>query len=291
MLKQAFTGITLSNIQQKSHIVSIKGQQVQYWELHPEKPQTILMLKGFRSGDHGLIPFAQQFENYRVILPCYPGYGQSDELPGLHTAKAYAIFIEDFIHHLKLQKLIVIAHSFGTLVALLQVISNPQPIHKLVLITPIPSPNLRSRFASLYFVIGRLLPASLSYRWLTNRLFQNALRNYVTLTKDPKLRSTIMEEGEIELRELKPLINIQNFLSVQSVRPGQLLKQLATPTLIIAGTRDRLIRWQDIQATYQSPHITSTTYDMGHYAPLEIPAELAQMIKSWLSQTKTGRLS
>jgi len=190
--------------------------------------------------------------------------------------------------HLDLTGITIIGHSFGTLVGLIYVINNPGRIKNMVLIAPIPKPNLSVKTSSLYFHIGKILPSPINYRWLTSRLIQDPIRKYVIQTKYPDIHAEIMDEGEQELRELKPKINTQNFLSVNQINAGDWLKKLSTPTLVIAGDKDRLTKPRDVIRTYRRPGIDLKIIPgMGHYAPSEIPDQLEKTIQKWLDTTNT----
>src|SRR4051812_40422136 len=179
------------------------------------------MLRGFRSSDRGLIKFALEFKDYNVIIPSYPGYDATEELEERHTALAYANFIRDFAGFLDLKNVTLIGHSFGTLVGLIYATEHPGRIKNLILIAPIPKPNATVKASSLYFRIGQILPPPLDYKGLTSRLIQDPIRHYVIQSKHPDITAEIMAEGEQELRELKPKINTENFISVGEINPEQ----------------------------------------------------------------------
>ena len=241
------------------------------------------MLRGFRSSDEGLMKLAEEFSGYHLIIPDFPGYGQTAELEVDHSVKAYAEVIASLITWLGLKDIILMGHSFGALVGLVCAGDHPEAISKLVLIAPVPRPSLLSRASSIYFLIGRALPSPLKRHWLTNRTIHRPMRNFVARTHDPVIHAEVMLEGERELRELRPNINIENYLSLVSCDPTLWIQRLAMPTLVVTGDADRLTRVPDVISTYQSPRITIRVLQgLGHYSPSENPAEVAQQIQAWL---------
>ena len=276
---------------QNSHCVELSGLNVHYWEHGPHLPKTVVMLRGFRSSDEGLMSLAAQFSDFHLIIPDFPGYGQTDELTIPHTVSAYAKVIFDLLISLKLKEITLIGHSFGGLVALVCASQHPELISKLVLIAPVSKPNIISRFTSLYYIIGRVLPEPLGRHWLTSRSIHQPIRNYVVRTQDPQLHAQIMSEGERELKELRPNINIENYLSLINFDPTQWLEQLEVHALVIAGDKDRLTRPSDIIDTYSSEMVTIKIIEgLGHYSPTENPAELRQLCQAWFSE-ETGKIN
>ena len=226
---------------------------------------------------------AEQFSAYHLIIPDFPGYGQTAELDIDHSVKAYADVIGSLIKQLGIKNITLMGHSFGALVGLVCAADHPESIMRLVLIAPVPKPNLISRASSIYFLIGRALPAPLDHRWLTNRTIHRPVRSFIVRTNDPIIQAEIMREGERELKELRPNINVENYLSLVSCDPAQWIHKLVVPTLIITGDADRLTRVADIVNTYQSPLITIRVIaGLGHFAPSENPAEVAQQVQAWI---------
>ncbi len=267
------------------NVVNVDGLATSYRESNPTASQTILMLRGFRTSDRGLLVLARKFSGYHLIIPDLPGYGQTQELPGGNTIPAYAEFVARFCDLLDLHDVTILGHSLGAHVGLAYAAKHPQRVKNLVLISPIPRPNLMSRAVSLYYQIGRALPAPLEHGWLTNRKVHQTIRKFVVRTNDPVLREQIMREGERELKELRPNVNVENFLSLVSTDPEYYIPHLSVPTLVLAGDLDRLTRLSDVVNAYQHPLIELRVIKgMGHYGPSEIPGEISAIVMSWLQR-------
>ncbi len=280
---------SLKQLQQNSHIVRINDLNVNYWESGAHLKPTIVMLHGFRSSHEGLMKLAQEFPDHHLIIPDFPGYGETDELTDKHTVGAYAKFVAAFIHHLDLDNVTLLGHSFGALIALTYAAEHPGHVLNLVLISPVPKPTIVSRAGTLYYRIGGALPAPLNRHWLTNRTLHRPVRSLIVRADDPILRAEVMSEGEKELDVLKPHINVQNYLSLASIDPTPWIDKIETPILVITGDADPLTHLSDVTRTYDRPGVTfEIIHGMGHFAPAEIPARIAETARTWL-QAKDGR--
>lgn len=247
------------------------------------------MLHGFRSSHEGLMKLAHEFPEHHLIIPDFPGYGQTDELGDKHTVGAYAEFVANFLDELDLKNVTLLGHSFGALIALTYAAENPGRVLDLVLISPVPKPTIVSRAGTLYYRIGGALPAPLNRHWLTNRTIHRPVRSLIVRADDPVLRAEVMSEGEKELEVLKPHINVQNYLSLASIDPSPWLDKIDRPILVIAGDADPLTHLSDVTRTYTHPSVTLKIIPgMGHFAPAEIPARIAETARQWL---KTGQNS
>lgn len=275
----------MSEAQDHSHITVVDGLAVHYWESNPKAPHTLVMLHGFRSSHQGLMKLAQEFPEHHLIIPDFPGYGLTQELEGeRHTIAAYADVIGGLLDKLDLHSVTLMGHSFGALVGLAYAAEHPERVLNLVMISPVPKPNLVSRAGGLYYLIGSALPAPLDKHWLTSRRLQRPVRNFVSRNDDPLIHAEVMDEGERELDDLRPNINLENYFSLANVHPDEWLEQLSIPTLIVAGDADRLTRLSDVIHSYEHPLVRIETIEgMGHFAPAEIPAEISHTVQAWLN--------
>jgi pimeloyl-ACP methyl ester carboxylesterase len=277
----------MSDVRENSHLITIRGLTVHYWESNPHLERTLVMLHGFRSSHQGLMKLAHEFPDHHLIIPDFPGYGLTDELAGEHTVPAYADVIAGLIAALKLTQVTLIGHSFGALVGLAYASEHADRLLNLVMVSPVPKPTLVSRAGGLYYLIGRALPAPLDRHWLTSRRLQRPVREFVMRTNDPVIHAEVMSEGERELEDLRPNINLENYFSLASINPSDWLENLNVPTLIVAGDSDRVTRLSDVVHTYQHPLVTIQVIEgMGHFAPAEIPAEISHTVQAWLTSER-----
>lgn len=275
----------MSDYDTTPQFIHLGGLKIAYWESNAHATHTLVLLHGFRSSHQGLMKLAQGFPDHHLIIPDFPGYGQTDELDGEHNVETYANVIGGLVAALDLRDITIMGHSFGALVGLAYTAAHPGRVRNLVLISPVPKFNLMNKAGSLYYLIGRALPAPLDRQWLTSRALQRPMRNFVMRTNDPVLHSEVMSEGERELKNLRTNVNLENYFSLATVDPTVWLDSLQVPALVVAGDSDRLTRLSDVIHTYQCPAVSFSVIEgMGHFAPAEIPAEISHRVQTWLSE-------
>lgn len=268
-------------------MITIGGKRIHYWESNPDKHPVLLMLHGFRSSHQGLMKLAARFPDFHLVIPDFPGYGMTDEIVGQQDLAVYPRFIESFINTIRIKDFAIIGHSFGAVVGLMYAASNPTRVNQLILVSPVPKANLISRAGAFYYLVGRALPAPLDKKWLTIRTLQRPVRALVIQTHDPIVYADVMAEGELELEALNPKVNIENYLSLAAFEPVSWVTRISIPILVIAGDADRLTPLADIKSSYQSDHTTLKVISgMGHFAPAEIPVEIATVVHEWLTEIK-----
>ena len=91
------------------------------------KLPVIIMIHGFRGTHHGLELIAKHLENFQVIVPDLPGFGESKPLSGEHSIDNYVKWLYEFIDNLKLSEPpILLGHSFGSIITCL-LYTSPSP--------------------------------------------------------------------------------------------------------------------------------------------------------------------
>ena len=87
-----------------------------YYDLAGEGSRRVLLLHGWGC-DHSLMkPVADSLKNdFRILMPDFPGHGQSPEPPEPWGVSDYAGQIVELMHQLDFVPSAVIAHSFGSL--------------------------------------------------------------------------------------------------------------------------------------------------------------------------------
>ncbi len=78
----------------------------------------LVFLHGYLSTKESFTPQIDYFSAfYRVTAFDFPGFGQSDPIPAAWSVGDYADFTQNFLRERKIEKPLVIAHSFGGRVA------------------------------------------------------------------------------------------------------------------------------------------------------------------------------
>lgn len=118
-----------------------KPVQMAYMDVRPDSParKTVVLLHGKNFNGYywkDVIAFLVK-SNYRVIVPDQPGWGRSDK-PDLHYSfHLLACATRQLLDTLKVQKIVLVGHSMGGMLAARFAMLYPDKIDKLVLENPI----------------------------------------------------------------------------------------------------------------------------------------------------------
>jgi pimeloyl-ACP methyl ester carboxylesterase len=274
------------------HEILIKDSHLSYWAYNTGRQETIVMLHGFRGNHLGLADIISFLPHYNIIVPDLPGLGASTAMPNIrHDVDGYASCVEELIGKLKLHQPVLAGHSFGTLVAAKIAVDHPSLISKLVLISPIATPQITSsppilmNLTRLFYWFGCKLPTKLGQRVLASRLFVRALCYLLVKTPDKQVRESVYAH---HLNNIDPHHNMrvidESFGS--SITQGVVSKaaKIQNPTLVITGACDNMVpvATQKQLADALPKGELVIIPDVGHLAHLEAPEAIAKAIESFL---------
>ncbi|TNC21314.1 alpha/beta fold hydrolase [Amycolatopsis alkalitolerans] len=231
----------------------ICGADLHYWVYRDELAagaRTVLMVHGLRGTHHGLELIAEALPGRRVVIPDLPGFGDSGPLAGRrHDVDGYAHAVVALIERLggRTRPVVLLGHSFGSVVAARVASSAPELVHRLVLVNPIATPALRgprvvmSGLTSAYYALGAALPARLGRSWLSSKWLVLAASRAMTRTRDEGLRRFI-DESHLRYfsRFHSPAILAETFQASVKSTVADYADALSTPTLLIAGETDEI---------------------------------------------------
>jgi pimeloyl-ACP methyl ester carboxylesterase len=263
----------------------------------------VRILESGDSGDvdvvmlHGWVASAYSFRHELESLPklgahCIAvdlrGFGLSDKpsARGSYTLDAYVADLDALLDELSLLRVVLVGHSMGGGIALAYALSRPERVRGLVLVSP-------TGIVPVAFLgIPRLMPRMLAARggrrlvprwlagWILRHLaYSNASRvaegdvdEYWAPTQLPGLE--LAARASAEEFDWRPLAATQ-------------LERLATPSLVILGRKDRLIR-DAAPVAGSIPGATVRELDAGHVAHEERPDEANQLVASFLNQVRNA---
>jgi pimeloyl-ACP methyl ester carboxylesterase len=224
-LKKAILSIRRSEVCMRE---TICGAEV-YYEQHGQGKPDVLLLHGWGCDASIWRPVAARLAaRARVIVPDFPGHGQSGRPPVPWGAEEYAAMVAALIRTLGIEGCDVVGHSHGGRIALLLAATEPALVGKLVLtgaagLRRAPTPAQRRRQAA-YRRLRKLagaLGAVKPLRPLAETLAERLRRQY---------GSPDYNALDAEMR--KTFVKIVNF----DVLP--FLPRVAAPTLLLWGTGD-----------------------------------------------------
>lgn len=112
--------------------VDVDGQAMAYREAGPADGRVLLLLHGFPTSSHmfrDLIPMLA--DQYRVIAPDLPGFGQSD-LPAKLSFEGMATAATRFTEVLGLSRFAIYIFDYGAPVGLRMALAHPQRISAII---------------------------------------------------------------------------------------------------------------------------------------------------------------
>ena len=192
--------------------IEIQGMSIHY--IQYGKGKDIILLHGWGQNIEMMKPLGDNFcDRFRITILDLPGFGESDEPKEAWNIGRYVELLEEFMKSLKIEKPIVMGHSFGGRIAIRY--SATHPIEKLILFG---SPCIRSN-ENLSLKV-RLL------KKIKKLPGMNAIGEYMKQfigSRDYKAASPIMRQTLVEV--------VNEDLS-------EYAKKIEEPTLLIWGEQD-----------------------------------------------------
>ena len=193
------------------------------YEITGAGEKTVLLLHGWGGSTQSWLPVARDLAaDFKVINIDFPGFGESPEPEESWTVTEYTELIYRFITSLGLDKIYIIAHSFGGRVALLLSSTHPELVEKQVLTG---CAGIKPETSGSGFKLSSLYDNGLAHKLLGDKgvkKLQNAVRSHFG-SADYKNASPVMREV------LKNVLN-------QDLRCC--LKDITASTLLIFGQYD-----------------------------------------------------
>ena len=136
------------------------GLVAHYWRQGTGDPVLYLRSMVVPAGDDAFL--ARLAEGHDVIVPLFPGFASLDELTELGNGHDLALYFDDLIRVLGIERLQLLGHSFGGFVAAEVAAHFPERIASLALVAPFglwsedePTPDLaRYRPAKLFNILS-----------------------------------------------------------------------------------------------------------------------------------------
>jgi pimeloyl-ACP methyl ester carboxylesterase len=236
-------------------VAIVNGSKTVFWQYAidtaPRRADnvSVVLVHGFRGDHHGLEAIASQVNAHRVIVPDLPGFGESDALMNgnssvPHSLENLAQWLAHFIAQVTTGRVILVGHSFGTLVVA-AALKFGAAADRIVLINPISSPALKgprgalSKLALGYYRLGRHLPHRLGMGLLRHPFIVRFMSGVMTKTTDKELQSWIHREHHTHFSSFSDRKSLyEAFESSISHTVTEYAGFFNAPTSIIAADRD-----------------------------------------------------
>jgi pimeloyl-ACP methyl ester carboxylesterase len=279
------------------------GARVRYWTYAGRESRdddaVMLLVHGFRGDHHGLALIAEALASrWDVVVPDLPGFGKSEPLTTReHDVAAYADVVSDLVHLIGNRPVVLVGHSFGSVVAAAIAARRPGPVAGLALINPICEPALESsaRVPSLAAAAFYRVCASLPGRWGNTLVRSSVVTRISSLlmmkTKDPELRRFINGQHDAYFGSFASrTVVLQAYRAsirdtVRDSAPG-----VDVPTLLVAAEKDDLgsVPGQErLAETFPNARL-EVIPDVGHLIHYETPRRAAAMIDGFVDELELG---
>lgn len=273
----------------EENFIEINRGKFFYWEKNREKKETIIFLHGFPGNHKGLTEFAEEFDNFRLIIPDLPDCGKSHSLDKKHELKNYAEWLDGFLEKLSIDKCIVIGHSFGARLALFFGGNYKKRAEKIVLIVPVLGiSGFVSFLGFLEYKIAEVLPKRLKKMWLANDLFQEISKHVISKTKSKKKRDEIMSQDKEEFKRFNAQTAIELFNDVEKTDLFSAAEKINVPSLVVSAEKDEIAPVGSLEklAKKIEKGDLEIIKNSGHLVPVEEPAITAELVNKWISRFK-----
>lgn len=251
-----------------------------YYEVHGEgAPLVLIAGLGYPLWQwHLMVPYLEK--HFRVIAFDNRGVGQSDKPAGPYTASMLAKDTVGLLDALGIDKAVVMGHSMGGFVAQAIALEYPQKVEKLILCStnfggPRHIPVTPEAMAVLADVTSDPVTR-----------FKNGL--VVSTAPGWAERNPEMIQKWIEWRAANPIepVHYQAQLAVglgllpEAAAFESKLPKVSAPTLILFGAHDKVVppANADLLAKQIAGSQIRILPDAGHFFPLEVPEEAAQVV-------------
>ncbi len=245
----------------------IKGVETNYKIIGQGRAVLILHGWGSSPDSWNTVQEILSGQGLRVISPDFPGFGKSETPESAWNLDDYLAWTVEFIDFLKLDKLIIIGHSFGGRVAIKLSAKYPEKVEKLILCGAAgikPKLTVKQKL-----VLGT---AKAGNFFFSNRLLKNAARKifYTFLShKDYVKANPIMKE-------------IMKKVLAEDLFP--ILSQINAETLLIWGEKDKMVplKYGRIMEREIKDAKLKIISGAGHSVYKEVPEKTASIISEFL---------
>lgn len=276
----------------REHSMTLLGSKLHYWAYGPLRGAPVIVaVHGFRGTHHGLERIVGAAPGYTWIVPDLPGFGASTPMAGpAHDVGGYAHLVREFVKAVTRpgEDVVLLGHSFGSIVAASVATDPPANVSRLVLVNPIArKPRLLGRLGTrLYFAVGGLLNEEHARRFFSDSRTVDAMSLKLTKTRDKPTRAYVRGQHRAYFSDYANKQTLRDAFKASVGRTvGEFAAKITVPTLLIAGSRDEIAPIGDqykLLDKMRSPTELAVIENVGHLTHYETPADVATYIRAFL---------
>ena len=276
--------------------VDVDGVRLHYIERGEGPPLVLLHGNGLFANDFessGLLDKAAQ--THRVIAFDRPGFGYSDRPPGTEwTPEAQARLIWQALHALRVERPIVVGHSWGTLVALAMALDFPQYVRGIVLVSGyfFPSKRLDAPLASVPAVpvLGHLLRYTVA-PLMGRIMWPGLVRHMFSPAATPQRFERIPVWMTLRPAQLRASAAESGLMIPAAERLSKRYAELTMPVAVIAGSGDKIANPEhnSVRLHEKISHSELVLQpDVGHMPHYADPDRIVEAVRSLQAQADAG---
>lgn len=246
-----------------------------------ETEETLLAIHGFGGDKDHWTRFAKYLtEDYKVISPDLPGFGENSRIPGeSYSIKSQVQRLHEFAAKIGLKKYHILGNSMGGSIAGVYAATYPDEVKSLTLFDNAgvegPEPS------ELYKLVKEGKPNPLLVGSVED--FDRLMKfSFVNPPYIPGALKTYFTERAIENRNWNEGIFTQ--IRAEGFPLEPLLPKIKAPTLVIWGREDRVIDKSctiPMDKKLKSPHKIFILPEVGHAPMIEVPKDSAMLWRDW----------
>lgn len=263
------------------------GVRLNYRDEGAPNGPPLILIHGYSASAADWNAWAERLgDTYRIIAIDLPGHGLTRTPKGYHASvDGYVEAVNALVGHLDLGRFILVGSSLGGETAWRFALAHPQQLRGLVLVGaagwPLPEPKGAESvlYAALKLPAARSLAQSIDDRAMIRDGLKAAFENPALVTPALIDRYTDLSRAPGHRAILLSLDD--DGVTATTAR----LSAIAAPTLVMAGTKDRLIPASDARRFAAAiPGAMLVLYkDIGHLPMEEIPDRSASDLRAWLA--------
>ncbi len=113
--------------------ITVQGCKIQYSDTGNPEGEPLLLLHGWGCSGEIFAPLLEGLGSFRLLIPDFPGHGQSEEPPATWGVTDFASAVYAILEENHITRCCVIAHSFGGRVALKLAADHPALFRRMIL--------------------------------------------------------------------------------------------------------------------------------------------------------------
>ena len=274
-----------------SQQIAIGGVQLHYSDEGNRLDSTpLLLIHGTSSSLRTWDGVTAQLKNqYRIIRFDLPGFGLTGPNPNHdYSTRYYNEVIDSLLRALQISRVIIVGNSLGGAIATQYAIYQPGKVQGLVLVDAAGLPPAKKTTGAIGFklaqmpVINQLL-TKITPRVLVKKSLEDAYGDIGKVTD-----SLTAQYFDMLTREGNRKALVDRMRQGWQVTDGNFLTKVEAPTLIVWGSKDRLIPVENA-ALFQQKIKNSQVHiwdNLGHVPMEEDPVAFSEIVKKWVMQLR-----